>query len=200
MAAGNASTGNQRARDIENVSIVNGQPLFFSTNPEPLVSIIVPTYGAHDVTKRCLTSLYNASIAIPFEIIVVDDAFDEPLNPESLSISGLHVLRNEQNLGFLKSCNKAALMGTGKYIWLRSNNDTFVHPGALEAMLATFDRFGNVGAVCSKLLFEDGVLQEAGGIVWQDSSSVELGSWGKLQMIPDLTIHVRSITAQPHRY
>ena len=175
LAAGNASTGNQRARDIENVSIVNGQPLFFSTNPEPLVSIIVPTYGAHDVTKRCLTSLYNASIAIPFEIIVVDDAFDEPLNPESLSISGLHVLRNEQNLGFLKSCNKAALMGAGKYIWLL-NNDTFVHPGALEAMLATFDRFGNVGAVCSKLLFEDGVLQEAGGIVWQDGSA---WNWGR---------------------
>ena len=39
-------------------------------------------------------------------------------------------------------------MGAGKYIWLL-NNDTFVHPGALEAMLATFDRFGNVGAVCS---------------------------------------------------
>ena len=104
MAAGNASTGN-RARDIENVSIVNGQPLFFRATRATAYHRAYIRRTRRD--KRCLTSLYNASIAIPFEIIVVDDAFDEPLNPESLSISGLHVLRNEQNLGFLKSCNKA---------------------------------------------------------------------------------------------
>jgi len=48
-------------------------------------------------------------------------------------------------------------------------------PGWLEALLGTFGDLPRVGAVGGKLLFPDGRLQEAGGIVFSDGSACHFG-------------------------
>ena len=108
-------------------------------------------------------------------MIVVDDAYSESLDVSSLLVNGVRVIRNEQNLGFLRSCNKAMASARGDYLLLL-NNDTLVHPGALEALLSTFEDHESAGAVCAQLRCEDGSLQEAGGIVWRDGSA---WNWGR---------------------
>jgi GT2 family glycosyltransferase len=112
---------------------------------------------------------------LPIEVIVVDDAYSEPFDVRSLRVEGVSVIRNEQNLGFLRSCNKAMASARGDYLLLL-NNDTLVHPGAVEALLSTFEDHASAGAVCAQLRFEDGSLQEAGGIVWRDGSA---WNWGR---------------------
>ena len=54
------------------------------------------------------------------------------------------------------------------------NNDTVVQPGWLEALVA-LARDETVGIVGAKLLGEDGVVQEAGSIVWRDGSGMNYG-------------------------
>ena len=49
-------------------------------------------------------------------MIVVDDAYSESLDVSSLLVNGVRVIRNEQNLGFLRSCNK---------VWHRRGAITF---------------------------------------------------------------------------
>jgi GT2 family glycosyltransferase len=137
---------------------------------------VIPTYGQHDVTRRCLASLAAEVEELACEVIVIDDAFIEPFDPEALRVSGVWVIRNYQNLGFLRSCNRAVAAASGDYVLLL-NNDTVVHAGAMRALLTTFDQFDNVGAACAQLRFEDDSLQEAGGIVWRDGSALELGAW-----------------------
>ena len=173
-----------RSRDAERARFIAGTdelasppegPIVFQESDRPIVSIIIPTYGEHQVTRRCLASLAEQATETAFEVLVVDDAFADPLNLTSMQVSGAKLIRNAQNLGFLRTCNRAVSEARGDYILLL-NNDTLVHAGAVNAMLESFAQFDNVGAVCAQLRFADGRLQEAGGIVWSDGSA---WNWGR---------------------
>jgi len=55
------------------------------------------------------------------------------------------------------------------------NNDTEVTPGWLDELVAAIENFEGVGMVGAKLLYPDGHLQEAGGIVWSNGDPWNYG-------------------------
>ncbi|NKJ20890.1 glycosyltransferase [Dyella sp. SG609] len=140
----------------------------------PRVSIVIPTYGKLPYTLACLRSIVLHASATPIEIIVVDDAAPDDSAAVLAGVTGLRVLRNERNLGFIGSCNAGAQAARGEFL-LFLNNDTQVTSGWMEALLQCFAERSDCGIAGSKLVYPDGRLQEAGGLVFDDGSCWNLG-------------------------
>jgi GT2 family glycosyltransferase/glycosyltransferase involved in cell wall biosynthesis len=140
----------------------------------PTVSIVVPVYNDAEVTRLCLQSVFEHTSDIDCEVIVVDDGSEPDSANQLRELEGVRVVRNRSNLGFIKACDRGADKAAGEYL-VFLNNDTLVHRGWLSSLLETFHYADSVGLVGAKLLYPDGRLQEAGGIVWRDGTAWNYG-------------------------
>jgi GT2 family glycosyltransferase/glycosyltransferase involved in cell wall biosynthesis len=141
----------------------------------PLVTVIVPVYDDVAMTTACLRSLAEfPPTRARAEYVLVDDASPSDVAAHFASIPGLTVLRNGENLGFLRTCNRAARLSAAEYVVLL-NNDTLVTAGWLDELVETAESDPSVGVVGAKLVYPNGTLQEAGGIVWREASGWNYG-------------------------
>ena len=153
--------------------------------PQRRLSLVVPIYGEEAVTLRCLASLLQEQLRAPtptaeLEILCIDDASPAGSLDQLAALvvecgdGLLQLVRQPENLGYLRSCNHGASLATGELICFL-NNDTVVTPGWLSELIRTLDGFPDAGLVGPMLIYPDGRLQEAGGIVWRDGSAWNYG-------------------------
>jgi len=142
---------------------------------EPQVSIIIPVFNNWKYTFFCLKALQaNSGNSISYEVIIADDCSTDETPTMLPRIKGVMIIRNIDNLGFLKNCNSAASRARGRYL-IFLNNDTEVQNGWLEALASVFDRFERVGIVGGKLVYLNGQLQEAGTVILQNGWGLAYG-------------------------
>jgi GT2 family glycosyltransferase/glycosyltransferase involved in cell wall biosynthesis len=145
----------------------------------PSASVIIPTYNAARLLDDCLTqTVATLPAGLPVEIIVVDDASTDEtpavLRRWTEREARVKVVRNEQNLRFLRACNRGARAATGDVL-VFLNNDTLPQPGWLPPLLRLLVEHPAAGAAGGKLIYPDGRLQEAGGVIFADGSGWNVG-------------------------
>jgi GT2 family glycosyltransferase len=148
--------------------------LTFAEAAKPTVSVVIPVHNKFEITYFCLCALQFAFNETTFEVIVVDDgSSDETLKIDEF-VKGIKVVRHKTSLGFVNSCNDGAALARGEFVMML-NNDTEVTARWLDELISVFRNFNNVGLAGSKLLYPDGHLQEAGGIVWNSGNPWNVG-------------------------
>jgi GT2 family glycosyltransferase len=128
----------------------------------PEVSIVVVNWNAAEMTRACIRHIWAHTTGVTYEIIVVDnsDASDE-LDVLRGPGGGLRVLQLGINRYFGEANNIGVEAARGRFICLL-NNDVFVSPGWLEALLGGLRATPEAGAVGPVFMFPDGSIQEAG--------------------------------------
>ncbi len=149
-------------------------------------SIIITSFRQPVFLKEAILSCYNQTFQKPFQVIVVNDSGDD-LNlqiefPNKPNIDFIYI-KNEKNLGHIKSYNLGCLYTTGNWI-VRCDGDDQLLPNALSDLEEFLNEHDNrkLGFVYSNLKIMGSetirVYPE-----WKDGSIKSLENIGHLQAI-----------------
>jgi GT2 family glycosyltransferase len=161
-----------RRRALETF-LESGTRLRFEHHDKPTVSVLLVLYNRAELTLPCLQSLQHQS-GVSLDLVIVDNGSTDATGALLARVDGARVLRQTENLGFLRGTNVAAREARGEYLLLL-NSDTEPSPGSVAAGLSVLEASPSVGAVGGKLVLPDGRLQEAGSIIWNDGSCLGYG-------------------------
>ena len=125
--------------------------LSYTIDRLPKVSVIILSYGDPQWTIAALKSLTNDGGHYPnLEIIVVDNGSSPEwllqIRAAARTSPNVTVIENGRNLGFAKGNNVGIKAATGDYVFLL-NNDAYVAPGAIHAMVRHLENNPQIGVV-----------------------------------------------------
>ena len=140
----------------------------------PMVSVVIPVFNNVEYTLCCLGSICRHPAKRSFEVIVIDDCSSDETPELVRGIAGVRYVRNGENLGFIRSCNRGAALARGRYVMFL-NNDTQVLAGWLDALVDVFDMVPDAGLAGSKLIYPSGHLQDAGTMMNRDGTALMVG-------------------------
>ncbi|MDE3175599.1 MAG: glycosyltransferase family 2 protein, partial [Pseudomonadota bacterium] len=121
-----------------------------AASPSPFVTVVVPVYEDFEATRACLEALDAARPNFASRILVVDDASpnaDLAAYLDAQAARGaFELIRNEVNLGFAASVNKAlARREAGDALLL--NADAVLPPGAIDRLRELSRSSPDIGAL-----------------------------------------------------
>ena len=150
-------------------------PLRFPAVDEPLVSVVMVTYGNWPLARRALEALHENTDPV-YELVVFDSASpDETPARLSEEVEGATLILSEANAGFGPGSNQGAEQARGRYLCFL-NPDALVQPGWLGPLVETLGSDESVGAAVPMLLNPNGTIQEAGSVVDSVGWTQALGS------------------------
>ena len=153
------------------------QPNILLVEPTLDLSIIIVNWNTRALLTKCLESIIASSglrmvcksdiidsendAQITTEVWVVDNvSTDGSAQMVREQFSWVHLIENQENIGFAGANNQAIRHSNGRAVLLL-NPDTEIKPGALQTMIEFLETHPTVGAVGPHTLNPDLTLQES---------------------------------------
>lgn len=151
--------------------------IFFTVQDFPLISIIIPIYNQLEYSYNCIKSIQaHVSTAHTFEVIVVDNRSTDQTEIFFVNnVKGITYLRNDKKEGLTNCYSLGVSSSRGQFICFL-NNQVQVSENWLEPLVKTLQD-KEVGCAGSKITYSNGLLAEAGGIIYQNSSILSYGAY-----------------------
>jgi glycosyltransferase involved in cell wall biosynthesis len=133
-----------------------------SSNPSPLISVIIPAYNAENTIAIAIESILQQSFQ-DFECILIDDGSTDAtrsiINSFAIKDQRIVSVFNEENMGVSNSLNKGLNISRGKFI-ARLDADDISLPDRLEKQIAYFSTHTNVDLLGGRYIAIDEYGQE----------------------------------------
>ena len=122
----------------------------------PQLSIVIVSFNTRQDLERCLASVVANPPAMPYEIVVVDNASRDG-SPEAVRARwpSIEVLVQPKNVGFA-GANNAGIRATTAELVLLLNSDTIVPAGALDALIGRLRAHPDAGVAGPRLIDVEG--------------------------------------------
>jgi len=125
----------------------------------PQVSVIIVTHNSLPALTDCLVALGVAVRKVSHEVILVDNAsVDGSVDEAARLFPQATVLKNEENCGFARACNRGAEAAGGEFI-LFLNPDLVIDPEAMGVLVAEARSRPEAGLISGRLRHADGSFQ-----------------------------------------
>ena len=133
----------------------------------PEVSIVIVSWNAGELLRRCVESIETSHTQARFEIVVVDNASDDHSLAELkqsrsaqslLAKQQLRIIQNQENIGFGRANNQAFAVTQSPFVLLL-NPDAEVESDTIDKLLLTIQSDVHIGACGPRILSPNGSIQ-----------------------------------------
>ena len=112
------------------------------------ISVIIPVYNAIEDVKILLSSITKNFDFVTGEVIIIDDCSERETSDFLADFAGknkkIKLLKNEENSGFIKSCNRGMREASGD-ITVLLNSDTEIPAGFNKKIIDCFNSNPKIG-------------------------------------------------------
>jgi glycosyltransferase involved in cell wall biosynthesis len=146
--------------------------------PQPLVSIVVPTFNQEEYLNECLDSLINQTYE-NFELVIVDDGSTDQTKKilsNYIKRENVRIITNEQNEGLPFTLNRGFDHCSGQVLtWVSSDN--FVSSTFLEDMVRILILKNRYGVIYSDFEIVDSKSKKIGrDFGWRNYDRISLNA------------------------
>lgn len=128
---------------------------------EPLLdlTVIIPSYNTRHLLRDCISSIYEHTRGITFEVICIDDnSQDGTADMVAEAFPEVILVRNQVNQSYVTNTNLGMRMSRARYA-CHLNSDTLLISNAFRALVKYMDENPQVAACGPKLLNPDRSVQ-----------------------------------------
>lgn len=155
-------------------------------------TIIILAWNRWPLTRRLLESIERQTDRTNVDVLVVDNGSTDETSRELAKLAWVRVLRNEQNLGFVRGNNAGIRAADPAHDLLLLNNDVeILHDGWLTSLREAAHAQPRTGIAGCRLIMSDGRLLHAGTFIRPDdcwgqqlgSSELDLGQYSETRVV-----------------
>ncbi len=140
-----------------------------STVPDLITYAVIVNWNGREILQKCLNSFFVNTAASECNVVVVDNgSTDGSVEMLQAFFPQVKILKNIHNAGFSKANNQGirfALENGAKHILLLNNDIEITDGKWLKEFSDVLESDTKIGIVGCKLLYLDGTIQHAGGII-----------------------------------